>query len=84
MIKGLLSKKSFVFASLTILLVSAISIPLFIIYLNLEDSSVICSNAEICIDSDDDFKYYGFEGDGTKNYPYLIENRNLGVISLLL
>ncbi|MHA1346549.1 MAG: NosD domain-containing protein [Candidatus Heimdallarchaeaceae archaeon] len=76
MIKGLLSKKSFVFASLTILLVSAISIPLFIIYLNLEDSSVICSNAEICIDSDDDFKYYGFEGDGTKNYPYLIENRN--------
>ncbi len=76
MIKGLLSKKSFIFASLTILLVSAISIPLFIIYLNLEDSSVICSNAEICIDSDDDFKYYSFEGDGTKNYPYLIENRN--------
>ena len=74
MIKSLLSKKSFIFASLTIILVSAITIPLFIIYLNLEDSSVICSKAEICIDSDDDFKYYGFAGNGTKNYPYLIEN----------
>ena len=60
--------------SLLILLFSTIAIPLIVININQKTNPVVCNYAEICIDSDDDFASYGFQGKGTEEEPYLIEN----------
>ncbi len=75
MVKSLFRNKLLIITAMSVILVSAVSIPFIIKYLDFNDSLSICDNADICIDSDGDFEYYSFKGNGSKENPYLIENQ---------